>query len=111
MLEIAGGIVIGGVALLLVFAFLPEIVRVALCIVGLAAGLVILWLAGELCIGAWNAVHGHKALNTLADKVFGYAVGLLLLAGSILASGELFDGFPLTRGGWKTLRRRFAKAG
>lgn len=113
ILQIAGGVVLGGVTLYLLYVFMEPVVKAIMWALGIAAALGILWLVVEFLIGGWHFVnlliwHRGVPFHTLPDRIFKIAIELVVCFLFFAAWSEVADGFPWSRDAIQVLRQRFA---
>lgn len=84
MLEIAGGVVLGGIILFIMAAFAEELIKLAMWIVGIIAAILAI-IAAAYMVGSSLAVAGVQADDRFADGL----LALVPIAGFIFLAVKL----------------------
>jgi hypothetical protein len=95
MLEIAGGVVLGGVVLFLLYVFLPEVATGLKWTMGITLGLAGLFVVGTFLVGGWYfalLLFGHRTPMVWPVKLF---VSAVFWSGTALV-WDAFRGFAGT---------------
>lgn len=79
MLEIAGGIVLGGIILFIMAAFAEELIKLALWVVGIIAAILVI-IAVAYVVGSSLAVAGVQPDDRFADGLFALVPLVILIA-------------------------------
>ena len=106
MFEIAGGVVLGGLILYVLYEFREEIAKLLLWPFWGTIAALALWLLGAVVVGGWRTVERvasrTKGRPTIPEGLFAWAV----LIGLFVLVGEASDGFSNTRSLVKRFRGR-----
>lgn len=102
MLQIAGGVVLGGFILYLLYVLAEPLSKLAFVLICAAATVTALGLIVELSIGVWDLGH-HRRATGISGAVVGFASLMVMM----FLWSEFADGFVRTRSLAAKISKRF----